>query len=142
MSNQTLQVIESETGELIEVNLDGAGQASNAELRKAVKMHEIKGPFAVLGVKVLPGKTFDKEYAEFLFAQKAGTAELGITASAEIIATLKRVQARGLATPNAPLLCKAVLDTKTSQGYFVHKLEQLTPAEEKELRQALTGKAA
>src|SRR5690348_5614579 len=139
VANDKQIILDESTGELIEVNLENAGQADAADLRKAKKLHEISGPFAVLGVKIQPGKTFDKEYAEFLFAQ-GPKIEMGVTASAEIIATFRRVQARGLATPAAPLLTKAVLDTKTSQGYYVHKLEQLTAEEEKALRSALTGK--
>lgn len=139
-ASKALQVIlDPETGQLIEVNLDNAAQPDSADLRKAHKLHEIEGPFAILGVKIEQGKTFEKEYATFLYAQRPKV-EMGVTASAEIVATLRRVMARGLATPNAPLLTKAVLDTKTSAGYFVHKLEQLTTAEEAQLRTALKRK--
>ena len=131
-------VLDEETGELIEVNLDNAQQPEAADLRKAKKLHEIEGPFAILGVRIEPGKTFDKEYATFLYCQSPKI-EMGVTASAEIVETLRKVLARGLATPNAPLLSKAVLDTKTSSGYYVHKLEQLTPAEEQALRAAIKG---
>ncbi len=149
----TTQIItDPETGELIEVNLDGAEQPSQTDVRSARKLHEIEGPFAILGVKFDLGKTFgtkddatgavtfDKEYAEFLFMQRFGPPEIGVTASGEVVASLKRVLARGLATPMKPLLTKTS-QALTSAGFKVHKLERLTAAEEASLRAALKAGA-
>lgn len=132
-------IVDPETGELMEVNLDAAAQPESADIRQAFKLHEIDGPVAILGVKIQPGVTFDKEYAEFLFLREPGKIEMGVTASAEMVATFRRLNARGMATPAAPVLCKFKTDTKTSSGYFVHKMEKLTELEEAALRGALRG---
>lgn len=131
-------IVDPETGELIEVNLEGAEAASAADVREAKKLHQIEGPFAVLGVKILDGKTFNDEYAELLIAQKKNSVELVVTASAEVIGSLKRAMARGLATPAKPLLTKAT-SVKTSKGFNAHKLQTLTPEEDAGLRAALRG---
>jgi hypothetical protein len=50
------------------------------------------------------------------------------SASAEIVGSLKRMRAHGLAKPDAPAIVK-VGTAKTSGGTTVHKLQMPTPAE-------------
>lgn len=141
MAEQALQVIENETGELIEVNIEGAEQATSAELREATPLKDIKGPVAIIGINYGVGKNFDGEYAEVLAIQsRKGGVIYATTASQEMIATFRRCQLRGLGQPNKPLMCK--FDTaKTSSGFTVHKVVSLTPAEVASLTKGLKGDA-
>lgn len=131
-------VMDPETGELMEVSLDEAAGPSDADLRSAVKLEDIDGPVAIFGVKILDGKTFDKQYAEFIFARNRTVGpEIGVTASANMVETFRNIMQRGLASNVKPLLCKFKTDTKTSSGYYVHKMEKLSSDEEASLRAAL-----
>lgn len=143
-TGKTLQVMENETGELVEIPLDNWEGPTDQELVTLTKFSEI-GPEPILVVKIgwSEGKRAGIEGKPCaLIAYMQPSTDKGLhgaySFSESVVASLRNLEARGKCTPQKPLPCKVGRSGPTSAGYFVDKIVALDAREEAELKKQLS----
>lgn len=133
-----LTLVAPDTGEVLTFNPANAHAPEPADTREAVDLDAITGAFMVGGIQYGVGKSFEGEYAVLLVVDASKTAKVGKTASAEVIACLRRMEVRyGACTPSNPFGPFEFDKAKTSNGYNVHKLRMPAEADAQKLLAAL-----
>ena len=144
MANETkaVQVIESESGELVEVNLENWSAPTDVELGRLRKLSDLRDlPIAIVGIDWTVGKRQgieDKDCAliAYLDGEKTGANTMlkgAYSFSESVIKSLRNFEAAGKGTMKMPIPCKVGKAGPTSNGFYVDKLEALDPAEDKAL---------
>ena len=136
--SKELTLVAPDTGEVLTFNPAKAHAPEPADTREAVDLGAIVGAFMVAGVQYGVGKSFEGEYAVLLLVDANKVAKVVKTASAEVIATLRRMEVRyGQCSPQNPFGPMAFDKAKTSNGFTVHKLRMPAEADAKALLAAL-----
>src|SRR5690348_9842087 len=104
--SKALTYINPDTGELVEIDLTHASAPSQADVREAVSIMDIKGVFAIVGAQIAKGVTFEDEYALVMVLDADKKLVMAKTASSEIIASIRRMQAHGIANASSPAIVK------------------------------------
>lgn len=150
MANKStaVQVIEPDSGELVEINLDNWHAPTDVELGRLRKLGELRDvPIAIVGISWTAGKRQgieDKECAliAYLDGEKVGgrpSLKGAYSFSESVIKGLRNFEAAGKGTPNTPVPCKVGRAGPTSNGFYVDKLETLAPDEDKALQASLAA---
>lgn len=143
-NNKTLQVVESETGELLEINMDPTGWESPTlqELGKLRKLADVPdAPMLLINVEWTEGKRAGiegKPCTVLFYLQGSTQLQQAYSFADKVITQLRNFQATGKATPQKPLPCKVNRYGPTKAGYYGYEFVELSPEEEKALRQALS----